>query len=332
MFASCKILAGMILLVATCIPINCSDRSTRYSGADKVCIAENGFLRRWHDFGGDAKPFLPWSSAWQEEELRVRFDQTKKDFLNVYFVDPEERDKNNIIWCYRFAYKVPENWKLQQSRYPYPLAFAYNLASSYYPASIININGLHFLAMEAPSMGNLNAFLQLIDDYNVTHLIKLTPTGDISKESGCFYWKGRTPTLSGDATILDIDGQDVYYYPNDGWQRYVLVNPAKLLALVKNVMHAGQAGEKMMGVHCCGGVGRTGTFIAAYVLIRDIDAQIARGVDVDHLQISIDGVLWQLLLQRPFFIAHFSQYLTLYHLVDYYVAWLKNAGEVRHVQ
>ena len=86
---------------------------------------------------------------------------------------------------------------------------------------------------------------------------------------------------------------------------------------------ANEGPGQMVGVHCRAGVGRTGLFLAAYALIRDIDQQIANGARVDDVRVSVDKVVWELSLQRTFMVTHFSQYTALYQLVNSYTEALR---------
>jgi protein tyrosine phosphatase len=123
---------------------------------------------------------------------------------------------------------------------------------------------------------------------------------------------------------IEIAGREMNYFFTDRWEDHEEGDPERLIALVKAVM-GNERESQMVAVHCRAGVGRTGTFLAAYALIFDIDEQVSRGVCIDEIEVSVDKVIWQLSLQRPFMVAQFSQYRTLYELVDRYVSMRKNA-------
>lgn len=284
--------------------------------------AQEGFQKRWLEFNVDNKKFHVWTKDCNEDELKNRFEQMDKERLQVYFINPEDFSKG--IGHYRPNYETPANFATWGSRYQYPLAFCYNLASPNYDASIITLHGTKFVAMEAPTQNNLSEFYQLLQQYHVTDLVRLTPANSKIRENSFPYWEGHISINSKSAqSTLEINGKEINYLFTDCWVDHESIEPEKLLALVKAVMRE-ENPSQMIAVHCRAGVGRTGTFLAAYALIRDIDTQMKNGVDIDHIQVSIDKIFWELSLQRPFMVTKFSQYLTLYRLVDCYIDTLRD--------
>lgn len=199
------------------------------------------------------------------------------------------------------------------------VCFAYNLASTDYSASIIHLAGKHFLGMESPNEHTLATFFSLMEEYQVSHIVRLTPAYEVRKARGVTYpyWEGRTDIhpQSGLPT-LKIGGSEINYIATDCWENHEGLEPERLLALVRTVM---LDNPEMVAVHCHGGIGRTGTFIAACALITEIDRQLANGVAPNEIKVSIDKVIWELSLQRALLVPHFSQYLTLHQLVNHYL-------------
>ena len=302
-----------------------AEQSYNFSTTDKIRKARIGFLKRWHVFGGDTKHFLLWDSEWEEEDLKIRFDQIMKERFSVYFTNPENFEKKGFFIKWKKAYEKPANWKSWYSRYPYPLALQYNLASPKYNASIITLRNLYFLAMEAPCEKNLNTFYQILSQYKVTDLIRLTPAHYIGREASFPYWESNLNIHSVNGTlVLEMDGLEINYFPTDCWKNHEGIEAEKLLALVKAVKYSTITDSKMIAVHCRAGIGRTGTFLVAYILLHDIDEQIANGIDIDNLKISIDKIIWELSLQRPFSVTHTPQYITLHQFVSCYINSLKS--------
>lgn len=294
-----------------------------------ISVAERGFSERWHDFREDARHLPMWTPDWKEEELKIRFDQMHVDRWAVYFTNPEECMEGHTNGCYRELYRVPEDWKAWGSRCSYPGAFCYNVASPSYNASVITLHGKSFLAMEAPGSGNLDTFCGLLTQFNVTDLIRLTSAMEGTRENSYPYWEGHINIHPKTARpTIELDGREMNYFCTDLWENHEGIESGRLIALVKAVM-ANDGPEQMIAVHCRAGVGRTGTFLAAYALIRDIDEQIASGVPVDDVRISVDKVVWELSLQRPFMVVRFSQYVSLYRLVTSYMEFLKKPPFLR---
>lgn len=289
--------------------------------------AEIGFHQRWNDFVENQREFPLWISGMKEQDLRARFDKMVKDRWSVYFVNPEDFDKEGVFGRWKEEYRMPENWELWFSRYPYPIAPAYTFASPNYNASIISLQGMHFLALEAPCKKNLKAFFEVLNEYCITDLVRLTPAIYKGRQGSFPYWEGRMNIHSDSGRpSIEVSDREINYFPTDCWEDHQGIAPEKLLALIKAVKNSVTSDSKMIAVHCRAGVGRTGAFIAGYLLINEIDQQIADGIDVNDLKMSIDKVIWQLSLQRPFTVTHFPQYLMLYDLMDHYTELLKRKG------
>jgi uridine phosphorylase len=285
--------------------------------------AEKGFQDRWQQFQNSIEPFPLWSADWTEADLKSRFDQITSKRWQVYFINPEDLPEGT--GHYRAEYEPPASFKSWGSRYSYPGSFRYNSATDFYNASIISLRGKQFLAMEAPTRDNYSAFCQLLKDYQVTDLVRLMPAVAKNRENSFPYWEDHigVNAHNGRSTV-EINGQELNYFFTDRWENREGMEPEKIAALVKAVMKQNDDSQ-MIAVHCRAGVGRTGAFLAAITLIHDIDSQIAQGVGIDNIQISIDQIIWELSLQRPLMATHFSQYKALYCLVNWYVESIKTA-------
>lgn len=311
------------ILVIVSLPFSlgeCLDTPSRSSSID-----ESGFSERWKEFHGDTRSFPLWRANWKNEDLNTRFSQLHQERWSVYFINPEECQKPGGIGIYKEQFQTPKGWEKWGSRYPYPGAFSYNLALPSYNASVVILHGQKFLALEAPTKENVSCFFEVLAQWGVTDLVRLTPAVYDNKENSFPYWEGHVHVnkKNGRSTIK-VDNREMNYFFTDCWEDHEGIDPERLIALVKAVME-NESKNQMIAVHCRAGVGRTGTFLAAYALIRDIDEQMARGIGIDEISVSIDKVIWQLSLQRPFMVARFSQYRSLYVLVDSYVFMRKNS-------
>ena len=255
-----------------------------------------------------------------DQILSERFDKMSSDRWKVYFINPEDYGKKDVLGVYKEKFKTPENWGIWNSRYPYPLAFKYNLAYENYDASIIlSSNKTKFLAIEAPSSKNISEFYKLFDIYKVSSFVKLN-SSDEYKEDYYPFWSEKM----GDDTHIKLGEESVNFLSYE-WPHRQGADIMSLLNLIKNAQNVFDNSE-FMAVSCRAGAGRTGTFIASYIIISQIDEQLSNGISPDDINIDIDKIVWEISVQRPFAITHKDQYKTLYRLVDYYIQ-NKNQGK-----
>ncbi len=277
--------------------------------SDRLKRALGGYMKRWEAFCSLRTSFTPWKADWNEEEIRARFETLRHERREIYYANPELYDKDYDLLVATEDYaQAPEIVQSGRYRCRNCVAFSYNLATSLYNASVIHLNGSHFLALEAPSACNLDAFFHLLDHYAITHLIRLTPAVE-NREERCFpYWE---PLKEG---TNEMRGS-LAYYALDSWEDRQGFDVKPLLALIYDVMHSKKVDKRVMAVHCFGGVGRTGTLIAAFGLIEEMERQILEGRSVDEVEVSVEEVVWQLSIQRPYMVASSFQYQTLHEVV-----------------
>ncbi|MCP5492636.1 MAG: dual specificity protein phosphatase family protein [Chlamydiales bacterium] len=204
------------------------------------------------------------------------------------------------------------------------IAFAYNSVSPHYNASLVSLDYKRFLALEAPFEHNVRHFFDILIQYNVTDLVRLTPVSDDSDIQydtpiKCHpYWEEQAVGLTEQSSILSLNSQPIRYYVMEDWVDGKGMSAKRLLNLI-NCVRSQQSNNSVIACHCCAGVGRTGTFIAAYLLLDQADEQISQGIPPEDVQISVEDVVMQLSMQRRCCVATKSQYLTLYRILDQYL-------------
>ncbi|MEB3702037.1 Protein-tyrosine phosphatase [Candidatus Bealeia paramacronuclearis] len=242
-------------------------------------------------------------------------------------------EKLRLSLWYRDAQSLPrishQNYILSQSllesgrfRSINNVAFEYNNTDKHYNASTILIQGLHFIALQEPSEDILNSFHKLLLNERVSALVRLKPQSEFNKKGSVKYWennlsqdgKNTLLKLTIQGPIKPIEPSFITYFYTESWEDDKGIEVEELYRLVKDVQKTHQALQNKgpIAVHCASGVGRTGTFIAAFALANLLD----QGVDPHN--ISIEEVVLKLAVQRPNMVATPDQYQVLYDFMDYY--------------
>jgi hypothetical protein len=265
------------------------------------------------------KPFHRWRANKARKEILEEFEQLNDWRLHSWYVDPTA----NILVS-RIDFMVAQDL-LEKGLYRKPafIAFQYNQTDSSYNSSTIVLNSLKCLALESPSARSTRNFLTLLQNHRVTQLVHLSSANENIHQKN-EAWVGKLKTNSKHETYLTFpqgNGAAPYrirYYATDAWEDQQGLNPATLLRLIQSVRNHYDP-QGLIACYSTNGGGRTGTFLAGFLLLREIDRQIAAGVGKNLLNISIEKVVMQLSLQRPYLVRTGEQYYTLYRLVDLYI-------------
>ena len=208
-------------------------------------------------------------------------------------------------------------------RSPNCICFDYNKINSYYNGSLVEEDGIRFLALEGPLDRTIPRFFDAIIETDAPLLIRLTPEQENGVEKCAPYWKGRL--LKNDRLAIPrrqgslMDCKNIFYLATDEWKDNAPVNAELLLNLVLKARSIYDPSKGPLAVHCSAGVGRTGTFIAGYCLIHEIDTQIASGVPINELQLSVERLVARLSLQRYYLVGRAPQYLNLHQMIQIYL-------------
>lgn len=287
---------------------------------EMILKMEHEFKRRNKIFLGN-KDFVLWEINKPTEEIINEFEQLQKWRQSIWYADPTADTVES-----QPDFMISQELAISgRYRYPRLIAFEYNNTDPSYNSSTIMLNGLHFLALEAPSQQTVKHFNYLVHNHKVTHLVRLTPEFEKDVEKSFAYWKNNLTTHDG-VTYLkipldsDVPNQPyiVRYAWTDTWIDHASGDPQQLLEIIMQVRDSHQS-SSLIAVHCHSGVARTGTFIAAFVLIHEVDCQRANGIPTKDIKISIEKTVKQLSLQRFYMVGQPTQYVTLYRLVDHYL-------------
>lgn len=248
--------------------------------------------------------------------LSQRYERLCKEKWQLYFINPNDRENPGVLGIYKDEFKVPDNWKTKlKTRHDYPYAFEYNLAHESYNSSLIFSLRNCFLAIEAPSSKNIDSFFELVDKYDISHFVKLNSPDEYGEDYYPF-WEDRKTSKE---DLLKFKKGEVEFL-NYKWPHKKEADPQVICEMIDKIHNTDT--DKIIAVSCRAGAGRTATFIAAYMLLDEVKNQISKGVKLDDIDISIDKIVWNILVQRPYAIAFCAQYINLYRIVDYYISCL----------
>ncbi|PWU06605.1 MAG: hypothetical protein C5B43_01495 [Verrucomicrobia bacterium] len=198
------------------------------------------------------------------------------------------------------------------------LAFDYNCVNNAYNASHILIHGHHFIALESPSTNNLNEFFDLLLDQNTSALIRLKPEREYLSDKRSLYWKLCSFEKNKDCLLIKppkhSKNSHIPYYYSNSWKDNSVLDVKELYNLVNKVRKHYKIKKKKgpIACHCSIGVGRTGTFISAYLIAEMLDF-------LPPEKISIEEIVLKLSIQRPNMVSVKGQYALLYEFADYYL-------------
>lgn len=267
--------------------------------------------------------YIIWELNRSNETILEEFNRLNEWRRKIYYVDPTSNELE-LQEEFKVATDLCFNHHYRDSRY---IAFQYNSTDPTYNASTIILNGLRILALEAPSQTSCEKFFNLLYKYRVTHLVRLTPALENGVEKSYPYWSGNIYSDSDKKTNFlkvpiesenDLKPYTVNYIWTDNWEDNQSGDAEELLHLILEA-RKNFSSNALLAVHCHSGVARTGTFIAGFILLDEIDKQILVGNSTNFLNISVEKIVMQLSLQRFYMVGQPLQYLTLYRLVDLYV-------------
>lgn len=266
---------------------------------------------------GEPRAFSSYLPDKTEEELRTEFQALIDDRFQIwYHATPGWYDFVEVNEDFLFAETLFYEDRFRAGNC---LAFAYNQTHPCFNSSNIVIGLDRFLAMEGPRSSQETAFFSLLATFQVTHLVRLTPAFDTRKKCHPYWEERKEATDSGTFLQVPLRGGSPYpvrYYEIEDWADHHGIDPHALIELIQTIRTTYDPDRDLMAVHCSAGVGRTGTFIAAFILLNEIDRQLQAGQEI-HL--SIESLVFKLSLQRKYMVTRLAQYQTLHDVVAIYL-------------
>lgn len=282
-------------------------------------LARAEFEKRWDRFRA-GKVFRCWTPHRAEQEIEAEFMRIFEDRSLAWYVSLKDPVRE-VHPDFAIAEELIVG---DHVRVPDCVAFDYNKSCDYYNSSNINIEGLRFLAMEGTRSKDEAGFFRLLLNSHASRVVRLTPSYDGAQKKCHPYWEGRmAPVSEQDGWILSVPRRDSFsvdlpYYVCEEWVDNQGTHPELLYQLVQQVRKGYRPEEDLIAVHCSAGVGRTGTFIAAFTLIEMADEQLNAGKKLEEIQLSIEEIVSKLSLQRFHMVGQKAQYVLLYRLLDHY--------------
>ncbi len=325
-----KLLYAIAFLLFGCTTVGAANRTTAVLSLPTLPLefVQNRFAEIQQEFDkrvglySKGHPSYKWQSNRPESVILDEFSQINDWRFNIWYADPEAKTLISRE-DFMIAQDLLSQGLYRQSPY---IAFQYNRTDASYNSSTVVLDGMQFLAMEAPTKQTLNNFYTLLQNHRVTQLVRLTSDQVAQVEKSYPYWNGKIKSSpqSKEAFLQfrrypNPAPYALRYYFTDSWTNEDEIPAKRLLALVQNVRKHYDA-KGLLACHSSNGSGRTGTFLAGFLILGEIDRQIAAGATKETLDISIAKVVMKLSLQRPYLVSNAKQYVLLYRLVDLYVA------------
>lgn len=280
-----------------------------------IANVKQGITKRWQTVENLKSSFTPFAEK-SDSEILEEFNHLHAFRQRLWYRNPNASPRITT------ADYMPSQRLLETGHYRTVnnVAFDYNVTDGTYNASTVLITGHHFLALQEPNESNLNQFFKILINNHAGILVRVKTSNEFLNHGAIKYWENR---LKGNShpTYLQMIIKEYYdpvepveipYFYTDNWIDDKALDVVDLYNLVVNVRAAydtlGLKGP--IACHCASGVGRTGTFIAAYVI-----ADLISNHKIKDL--SIEELVLRLSIQRPNLVGTKDQYLSLYRFTGY---------------
>lgn len=201
--------------------------------------AKKGFEERWARFSKNRK-FISFHNRFTDAEIEKNFEVLRDTRNRVWYENPDQKPLFPTVDFERSQDLLTAGFYKE----PHLIAFDYNHSHPSYNSSNVTLNGHRFLALEGPQKPeHVRNFLQLLVNYNVQHVVRLT--SDVEK--GVFksenYWKDTVHSEGEEGAKLifripEEENDKPYsfnYYAIDNWGDNSGTDPKFLLEFVQKV-------------------------------------------------------------------------------------------------
>lgn len=270
---------------------------------------EDQIDRRWKKLRMQKNGYFSTYKNRNNEEIIKEFNNLDNFRRHLWYRNPEQMPYTSNP---DYKFHIPLNTSNQSHKKRPVLPFNYNCADDFYSASTILLFGHHFIALREPMNETLDTFFKVLINHEVGMLVRLKPEGEYKEKGSLNYWEDKM--IEGTNYLKISQGTAIPYHYTNNWVDNKGIDLDELYELVQSVRTIYREAERdgPIACHCAAGVGRTGTFIAAYVL--------AEMLDFLHIKdISIESLVLKLSIQRPEMVYNEEQYLLLYRFADYYM-------------